>query len=321
LHYRLSLAKPLKESVQAIAAAQIDGAIARLKAMDRDGTAIHAARRHFKRTRALLDLVAPATRGSIAKTGRRRLILIARKLGASRDAQVATGAAEGLERDFGKGANARAFSDLISFLKARQDRAGEILHQEGVKPVLTELKKTKANLLKLNLHGDMPILIDSASKTYRRGRREIREAFETGNEDKLHECRKLVQRHWRQLILLKDLWPKEAKARIALARRLSDALGMHHDLAVLRETILSNRIAFRSPDDVTLFCRCIMKKQDALARKVARRAKRLYAQKPKLFSKCLHACWRSAERERSPKVPASGLKQPALNGAQPSPVT
>jgi CHAD domain-containing protein len=321
LHYRLSLAKPLKESVQAIAATQIDSAIARLNAMDRDHTAIHAARRHFKRTRALLDLVAPATRGNIAKTGRRRLILIARKLGASRDAQVAIGAAEDLERDFGKGVNARAFSDLISFLKARQDRAGEILHQEGVKPVLAELEKTKANLLKLNLLGDMPILIDSASKTYRRGRQEIREAFETGNENKLHECRKLVQRHWRQMILLRDLWPKEAKARIALARRLSDALGTHHDLAVLRETILSNVIVFRSPDDVDLFCRCIRKKQDTLARKVARRAKRLYAQKPKYFSKCLHACWRSAERERSLKSTASGLNPETAIGAQPSPVT
>jgi CHAD domain-containing protein len=321
LNYRLGLGRPLKESVPAIAAAQIDSAIARLKTLEHDHAAIHAARRHFKRTRALLGLVQPATRGNIAKSGRRRLALIARRLGASRDAQVAIGAAEDLEKNFGKGANARAFSDLISFLKARQDRAGEILHQEGVKPVLEELEKTKASLLKLNLNGGMSILLDSASKTYRRGRRSIREAFETGNDHDLHECRKLVQRHWRQMILLKELWPEEAKARIALARRLSGALGMHHDLAVLREAILSNRIVFRSPDDVNLFCRCIEKKHDALGRKIARRAKHLYAQKPKVFSKCLHASWLSAERELSLKAPDSGLNSQAANGAQPPSIT
>jgi len=49
----------------------------------------------------------------------------------------------------------------------------------------------------------------------------------------VHEWRKRVQYHWRQLILLSSAWPELAKARIDTARRLSTVLGEDHDLAML----------------------------------------------------------------------------------------
>jgi CHAD domain-containing protein len=308
MRYRLSLAQPLHETVPAIAAGQIDAAIERLKSADHDHTAIHAARRYFKRTRALLGLVEPVASGKIAKFGQKRLASAARVLGASRDAQVTTSAAEDLERDFGKGANALAFSDLTSFLKARRDRAGETLHHAGVKKVLEELEKTKASFSKLNLDSTaVSDLIEPASQTYRHGRRAMRDALETCGEEDLHRWRKLVQRHWRHMLLLKDAWPKEAKARISLARRLSGELGLHHDLAVLRETILTNRIAFRSPSDVIMLCRYVEKKQEQLARKAASRGEQLYAEKPKAFAGRLQAYWESAKQEQAQDAAQAGL--------------
>ncbi len=220
MHYRLSFVQPLQESVPAIAASQINAAMERLKAAESDEKAVHAARRHFKRTRALLGLVEPAACGKIARRDQKRLASSARLLAAARDAQAAIAAAVALEKDFGAGPNSRAFSDLKSFLDARRDRAGETLQQASVKTVLATLEKTKASILKLDLSGlTMSGLLDSASQTYRNGRDAMRDALENEGEEEIHRWRKLVQRHWRHMLLLKESWPKEAKARIALARR------------------------------------------------------------------------------------------------------
>jgi CHAD domain-containing protein len=305
MHYRLSFVQPLQETVPAIAVHQLDSAIERLQSADRDQKAIHAARRHFKRTRALLDLVEPSARGKIAATGQKRLASAARMLAASRDAQAAVSAAGELEKSFGDGRNGRAFSDLASFVKARLDRAEEKLQQTSVQTVLEKLKKTKAALSKLDLSGmTMTGLLDSASQTYRRGRHAMKDALESECPEDLHRWRKLVQQHWRHMLLLKDSWPKEAGARIALARRLSGELGLHHDLAILRETISENRIVFRRPSDVKLLIRCISKKQEELAGKAASRGERLFAEKPKAFSRRLGVYWQSTERVHAPAEPA-----------------
>lgn len=79
---------------------------------------------------------------------------------------------------------------------------------------------------------------------------------------------------------------------------------MHHDLAILRETIAANRIVFRRPGDVKLLIRCIARKQEALTGKAASRGERLYAEKPKAFSRRLDAYWQSALREREPEQQA-----------------
>jgi len=302
MHYRLSVAKPLQEAVPAIAADQLDAAIARLKSADHDNTAVHSARKHFKRARALLGLVAPAERGKNAQASQKLIASAAHMLSASRDAQVAIGAAGILEKDFSAGNNASAFFDLTSFLAARRDRAEEKFNSAGLGEVLSELEKAKASLKKIDLRAaTMGDLLGCACATYRLGRRAMKKALTSREDEAAHDWRKLTQRHWRHMLLLKDWWPKEAKARIALARRLSEILGQHNDLAVVQKTILANRVAFRSRADVKLLCRCIEKKQQELLRQAALRGERLYAEKPKAFARLL-ACPHSVKTARTPEA-------------------
>jgi CHAD domain-containing protein len=300
MRYRLSTAKPLQKVIPEIVAGQLDAAIACLNGANGDPGAVHAARKHFKRTRALLSLVEPAVQGTGARTGRKRLAGTARKLASSRDAQVAVDTAEALEKEYGAGAPPRAFSDLISFLKARRDRAEERLDDGSRKLVTGEVKRIKASLLKLGLRGAaMSDLLASASKTYRAGRRAMKEALEAGGGEPLHEWRKLAQRHWRHTLLLTDVWPEEAKARASLARRLCDLLGQYNDLTVMHETIRANRVAFRGESDVKLLYDCIEAKQKRLLKKAASRGSRLYAEKPKAFARRLEAHWRKAGRKHA----------------------
>jgi CHAD domain-containing protein len=301
--YRFSVARPLKDAVPSIAAEQLDAALMRLSSADRGPKAIHDARRHFKRTRALLELVKPAIRGRVARNSQKLLSSAARMLSASRDAQVAVGAAEALEKEFGGSRRGRLFADLKSWLMARRDLADEKLAQSQLDSALKELAKARASLAKLNLRkATIEDLLTSASKTYRRGRHAMKAALAASENEALHDWRKQVQRHWRHTLLLEEAWPKESKARTKLARKLSDDLGMHHDLAVLREMILANPSAFRSPSDIKTLCRCIEKKQAALTSEAALRGERLYAEKPKAFLKRLRAYWQSIEQRHAAEV-------------------
>ncbi|MGO8953887.1 MAG: CHAD domain-containing protein [Rhodomicrobium sp.] len=298
MHYRLSANMPLQAVVPAIAANQLDAAVARLRYADHGHTAIHCARKHFKRARALLGLVEPAAPGKNLKASRKLITSAAHMLASSRDAQVAIDAAQDLVKEFGAGRNARAFSDLTSFLIARRDRVEEKLNRAGIDAVLGELEKAKDSLSKLDLRrAKMSDLLDSACATYRKGRHAMKDALKTGGDEAIHSWRKLAQQHWRHMLLLKDAWPKEAKARVAQARRLSGVLGQHNDLAVMREIILTNRIVFRSPDDVKMLCRCIEKKQAQFLSEADSEGGRLYAEKPKAFGKRLDAHWHSAKRK------------------------
>ncbi len=298
MHYRLSMAKPLRDAVPAIVAGELGAANEHLKSADRDHAAIHSARKHFKKVRALLLLVEPAERGNKAKTTQKLIASVARSLASSRDAHVAIGAAEALEKSCEGVSNGRAFSDLTSFLRARRDRVEENLNHAGLGTVLQELEKAKASLEKLDLRGaKIGDLLDSASATYGKGRHAMKAALKAGDGKTLHDWRKLVQRHWRQTLLLKDVWPKEAKARIALARLLSEVLGQHNDLTVLHETILTNRIVFRSPGDVRMLCRCIEKKQEQLVSEAASLGGRLYSEKAKPFAKRLTNHWHSSKHK------------------------
>ncbi len=296
MSYSLSSARPLSESIPAIAASQLDAAIQKLTSAERDHKSIHAARRHFKKVRALLGLVAPLIKGKAAKTGQRRIASTARKFAASRDAQAILYAAAELEQEFGDKVHAKSFLDLKSFLQARRNQAEEKLESIDVKDVVNELEETKTKLTRLDMNGaSVAVLIGPAAETYRHGRHAMRVAAASGG-DAMHEWRKQVQRHWRHMLLLKEAWPEEAKARVALAKHVSDALGLHHDLDILRDVILANRIVFRTPSDVKMLCAAIETKKKQLESDFFASGERLYAEKPKAFARRLRAYWEIAER-------------------------
>jgi hypothetical protein len=127
----------------------------------------------------------------------------------------------------------------------------------------------------------------------------MRAALKAGGGEPLHEWRKLAQRHWRHTLLLTEVWPEEAKFRVALARRLCDLLGQYNDLTVMHETVHANKMIFSGPGDVKTLCHCIDAKQKRLLKKAASRGSRLYAEKPKAFARRLQAHWRKAGRKHN----------------------
>ncbi len=300
MQYRLGAAQPLQKAIPEIVASEIDAAIARVSSAEDGRAAVHAARKHLKRSRAVLSLVQPVARGDLARISRKRLAAVARLLAGNRDSEVAIETARELEKECEPGTAARAFSDLSPFLKARRERIEEQLGVSGLQGVTEELAKIKASLSKLNLgQASMRDLLGCAAQTYRKGRRAMKEAAASGGDEHLHEWRKLAQLHWRHVILLKEFWPQEAKSRIALTRRLCDLLGKHNDLAVMHGLVRTNRAVFNGTSDAVLLCRCIEEKQKHLLKKALSSGGRLYAQRPKALARLLRAHLEASAPDRA----------------------
>ena len=74
---------------------------------------------------------------------------------------------------------------------------------------------------------------EGLERTYRRGRRDLREARAEPSVEALHEWRKRVKELWYHHTLLRELWPPVMAATGDEAHALADRLGDDHDLAVL----------------------------------------------------------------------------------------
>ena len=72
-----------------------------------------------------------------------------------------------------------------------------------------------------------------AARTYRRARKRMRKASQSGEASDFHEWRKDVKYHWHHLTLLRRFDEKRFKPTRNELKQLAKALGEHHDVEVL----------------------------------------------------------------------------------------
>ena len=138
---------------------------------------------------------------------------------------------------------------------------------------------------------------DGLLRTYRRGRKALRIAYETPTAENFHEWRKRVKYHWYHLRLLRELWPAPMKPLAAEAKRLADLLGDDHDLAVLRETLVRDADTFGSASLIEALRALGKRRQDQLRTESKPLGWRLFAEKPGDFSRRMQRYWCAAEHD------------------------
>ncbi len=130
------------------------------------------------------------------------------------------------------------------------------------------------------------------SAGYRRGRRALKQTLEEPSAANVHEWRKRAKDLWYQLRILRDAWPELLGETADQAHELADLLGDHHDLAVLAEDLAGRE----EPLEREAFEASIQRRQGELLASALGLGRRLYAEKPKAFSRRIEAYW-SAWRE------------------------
>ena len=288
--YRLKLREPVAKGVRRIGLGQIDRAAAALGREDSDA-GIHEARKCFKRVRALLDMSRPALSEKAYRRENRRFRDLGRALAGPRDVHVMRQTLERLQQQRDLSAAGGVPSALRAWLASwRASTANSDAGLEEARAALGIAREAFADL-RVRAHGVAP-LVEGLGDTYAGGRRAMGSAYRKGAADEaFHEWRKHVQRHWRQLQLLRNAWPETIAPRIALASELSEMIGADHDLAVLIGFIRRNRAILGAGDHVAALIRAAEAEQVLLREAARPRGERLYALAPKAMAHMLATNW------------------------------
>jgi hypothetical protein len=227
---------------QALSAARgwIDEAHAALEPPSAGDDAVHLARRRLARARAALRLVRsgldPATFEREDRTARD----VRRLLSPSRDAFVAVRVVRSMVSADG-GAHGGIDGDAEPVLRELErmrvsvDRSFRTDRLPTALDALAHLRE-RADSWQL-VRDDPAIVIEGASRAYRRGRRASIHAAETKSRDASHRLRKRSKELRYQYELLADAWGSGPAHAAAAFRDISDGLGAYLDLWIAADVL------------------------------------------------------------------------------------
>lgn len=291
--YRLARDEELAAGLTRVAAGRAAAALERLRdsrAGELDtASAVHGARKDLKRLRTVLRLLRAELGRKRYRRAKARFREAARALSRTRDAEVKLVTLEALS------AHALPLPEgaVDSWRKILERDRAAAAGMAGDEPLAVAIAQIEAGLEEIGawgLEGDSWKTIGPAlTRSYRDGRRAMK-AAPTGGEDGLHEWRKRAKDLWHELRLLGDAWSGPLEATAAETHRLSELLGDHHDLAVLREDLHERNLG---EEQTRALEAAIDRRQEELAAAAMALGRRLYAERPTDFSRRLRRYWQA----------------------------
>jgi CHAD domain-containing protein len=300
--YELLEGEPVGPGLRRVLLARVDDAIAQLRgeAGTEPAEAIHEARKDIKKIRSALRLVRDELGDDVWRRENVHYRDIARTLSGFRDAEILVEGLDSLGARFGEPARER-FARLRAELEGKVRKAyddGSI--GRAMASGAADLSAGRARTAELDLDREGWELIGPGlHRSYRRGRRRLRAVEEEASVTNLHELRKRVKDLWYQLRLIRSADPQLIGSLADHAHDLSDHLGDDHDLALLREEASRRGAAFAEAGDQRNLAELIDRRRGELEFAAVSLATRIYAQKPKKFTRRLASRW-EAWRELEP---------------------
>jgi CHAD domain-containing protein len=249
----------------------------------------------LKRLRSLLLLVRPGMPEPAFLTLTNRLAQIARGLAAARDAAALTDAIDKLERETGAGPGLGPLHSLRAWLQKRRHAAEQNLERSAASDAMRGLLEIRPAFAGLAVYpDDFRSLSKGLRQCYRATREAFRHAFVSERDEEVHEWRKGVQHHWRQMQLLAPCWPSELSARAEAARSLSQVLGDDHDISLLIRLISTPTMMFGTPDETAAFLKRCRRRHKALRKEARAQGERLFAERARPFAERIETYWQIA---------------------------
>jgi CHAD domain-containing protein len=291
--YRLDPSAPLDDEVRRVAGELLEDAVHRLREPSPSSEDIHKSRTDLKKFRSLVRLVAldrtGPPPGRVARDAGRRL-------SPQRDHAVMTEMFEALVPDLspavGQQTVLRVRAGLASAAAAmRRSAAGS---DAVTREVADDLDALALSTAMWQLDGDgFDALAEGLRHRYALGRDALHALGPDPHPEELHGLRKGVKDHWYHLRLLRAGWPPVMTALSDEAKRLSEQLGEDHDLS-----ILATALGGDGPDllgrDRGAVLGLIAERRASLLASIRFGAARVYADKPKAFTRRLGTWWQVA---------------------------
>ncbi len=283
MSYQLHEDESIGEGIRRIASDQIEGAIAASSSRKNGkGSPVHETRKHLKKARAALCLLAGEVSEDRFQRENRNLRNVARLISEIRDAEVRLQTVKQLRELSGanRRRNIRETEELLafeldSFLAAFSD------WQEEAK---TKLTRSRDRIATWSIHEiDCQQICRAVQRSYKGGRKALKKATHKWRAEDFHEFRKRVKQLWYHLKILRRLHPLILNELSDELKTIADHLGHAHDLAFLRERLAL--MAGSRKRGSRVLSGLIDAREKELQRTAAALAERFYAQKPKHFAR------------------------------------
>jgi len=282
----------VQDSVRRISVEQIARAINEIDDSDIDvDETIHQVRKRCKKVRGLIRLVRPAF--SAYRDENSAFRDAAKALSYLRDATTIIGTYDSVVEHFDNQIERKAFASIRRRLTLQHHALHDETDVEGTLSDFRELMieaHDRAATWKVEEDGYKAIA-GGLGKTYKRARKAMAAAFQRLTTRYMHEWRKCVKYHWYHARLLQTMLPTMINPHVEAADRLSELLGDHHDLAVLRGRLQSDPEQFGSKVDIDAFAGLIGQRQQTLAVDSFALGRVLLAEKRKSLTDRWHAYW------------------------------
>jgi CHAD domain-containing protein len=293
--YRLRGEHSVESNVRKVARDQIEKSIKEITSTDMDRHEIvHQVRKRCKKIRGLIRLVRPAFEDYQYEN--RFFRDAARELSYVRDAQSMIECLDDLMERYRAELDPSAFSRVRDELLQRRreiadDRVGL---DKKLQDFLAKMRLAvdRAERWRIRRAG-FAAVSGGLKKTYARGCKAVRAAYSQPSAESFHELRKRVKYHWCHARLLREIWPQMMKAERSASDELSDLLGDHHDLAVLRQMLLDRCGVSEDSGDLRMLVGLIDQRQRELQAKAKPLSHRLFAEEPKQRVKRFHGYWKT----------------------------
>jgi CHAD domain-containing protein len=289
--FRLAGGEPVPEGIARIAGGQLELAIERLEgSTDEDlGTAVHEARKSFKRLRTTLRLARDELGEEVYRRENAAFRDAGRRLAGARDSQVLLETLAAVSDRYPDEAPPARFARFRRTLAGQHAWAQRRL-QDGTAraEVLSELREARARILDWPLEREgLDSLAPSLRRIYRRGRRAYRRARREPSSENLHELRKRAKDLWYAAQILRPASPKRMKRLVRKAHRLSSLIGENHDLDILEQRAEERRDRFDDGPTVGELADLIERRRGELRNEALKIGGRFYRKKSRKLARPL----------------------------------
>ncbi|MFD0987949.1 CHAD domain-containing protein [Methyloligella solikamskensis] len=288
--YTFKLGKSVEKNTRRVAKSQIEKAIAEIDDGDLNfNDTVHQVRKRCKKLRGLIRMVRPC----FDDYKRENIVFrdASRELSYVRDTEATLETHDDLMEFYGSEVDGFAYAAIRGKLLERKEQAIDELPLEEKLARFRETMcdaKARANDWKIDGRG-FEAIAGGIEKTYKRGRKAMAETMDDPTPEALHQWRKRVKYHWYHTRLLGDIWPEMMVPYGAAAKRLSDLLGAHHDLAVLQD--IAPDLFDGNRDAMKTYLGLAQGRQALLESQTFHLGQRLFAEKPSALTKRWGAYW------------------------------
>jgi CHAD domain-containing protein len=293
--YCLKPARPIASDIRRIVDKQLALAIQNLRTIGdrRSDEAIHEARRHVKKVRAVLRLVQP-TLGDAYAPANARMRVANRMLAPIADGEAVVHTIARLRKRYGRQLSRRTLDSIHTALVERSARIDRKAGLDRVLPkVAAVLRAERGRLTRWTLtrHG-FHAVAPGLEKGLRRARKAMARTAAEPTADHYHTWRRRVKDLWFQVRLVEARCGNKLLADERRLEALDGCLGEYHNVVLLEQILIEEALVSR---EQTVRCLHLLRRyQSALRRRAAVLGRRLFAEKPRRVMRRVDRLWHAA---------------------------